>query len=59
MGVFWNVAVFKKQHNVDVWEIVKELAAGENVFFILLEECELCDCEGGRHPWPNAGCVQG
>ncbi len=47
MGVFWNVAVFKKQHNVDVWEIVKEFAAGENVFFILLEECELCDCEGG------------
>lgn len=47
MGVFWNTAVFKKQNYVDAWEIVKQLASGENEFHILLEKCTLCDCESG------------
>lgn len=47
MGVFWHAAVFKKQNQVDVQEVVAQLAAGENEFDIELDKCSFDVCEAG------------
>ena len=47
MGVFWHVAVLKKQSQVDVQEVLKELAAGENEFELELSACSAVECDAG------------
>lgn len=57
MGVFWNGAVLKKQDMVDIQEVIKELAEGDNPFRILSEECFFYDCEGGTAVVFNDGSI--
>ena len=47
MGVFWHVAVLKKQNQVDVQEVLNELAAGENEFELELDDNAVCECDAG------------
>ncbi|MDE7029934.1 MAG: hypothetical protein K2P63_08145 [Lachnospiraceae bacterium] len=57
MGVFWHVAVFKKQNKVDVWEVVRQLAEGDNEMEIVPQECAVYECESGTCLMLNAFCL--
>lgn len=57
MGVFWHVAVLKKQSRVDVQEVLKELAAGENEFELELSACSAVECDAGVIIWFNDFCL--
>ena len=57
MGEFWNAAVFKKQNTVNVQEVLKKLAEGDNRFELIPEECKFHDCEGGTAIEFNDHCI--
>lgn len=57
MGVFWHVAVFKKQDKVNLQEVIRELAEDGNEFKIVPEECYFFDCKAGTVLGLNDFCL--
>lgn len=57
MGVFWHVAVFKKQDKINMQDIITQLVEDGNEFEIVPEECSFYDCEAGTVLCLNDFCL--
>lgn len=57
MGVFWHVAVFKKQDEINMQDVIRQLVEDGNEFKIVPEECSFYDCEAGTVLCLNDFCL--